>query len=103
MMKALKNTGKSIICLVLTGSLSISIVYAFDGLLGGGGLAQVSKDLKHLIPEKTETGSALAKVNNQSFDDQDSLLSTSAVHQNIADTHTDQKAKFFSRVLNFYS
>lgn len=63
-METLKNTVRSIICSILIASLSIPIVYAFDGIVGGG-LAQVGRDLKHLIPEKKETNTAISEEKKQ--------------------------------------
>ncbi len=102
-METLKNIVKSIACVVLIASISLSIVYAFDGLLGGNGFAQVSKDLKQLIPEKKQTGIALAEVDNQTLKNNHALISQQEIREDIVDKQIGvHKDKFFAQMLNFY-
>jgi hypothetical protein len=102
-METLKNIVKSIICSALIASLSIPIVYAFDGLIGGG-LAQISQDLKHLVPEKDKTNTAVTEVNNQTSKNNGSTNAPKqAIRQDISDKKTDaHKNRFFLQILNFY-
>ncbi len=95
-MEMLKNTFKSMLCSILIASLSIPIVYAFDGLLGGGGLAQVSRDLQQMIPEKKQTDTALAEVKKQRNDEK-----SATPPQSIFDASepTSTHTKFFAHML----
>jgi len=64
-MEMLRNIVQSVICSVLIASLSIPIVYAFDTLLGGSGLVQVTQDLKHMVPEESQISTHKEKFLSQ--------------------------------------